>query len=381
MAEIIVPAAPKTVFQALTKSFIQRLWLCDENKVHPQEGGTYYLRWLNGYYAVGEFTTLDAPHKIVMTWHGKNEAPSEVVITLTAVGDETQVTVDHTWVGWQAALENLQYTLQTGLDRRFMRRPMLGIFPQPLTAEIAARLGVPVSKGTHLQGVLETGGAGQAGLQTDDVIVTLAGQPVHDYPSMAVVLQSYSGGDTVEVEYYRGAEKYTVPMTLGKRPEPVVAASFAEVIEQGQVVVATLMQELDDLLKGIPEEVLAQSPEPGQWSANQNLAHLIWAERLYQMGIGQLAMLDEPFDWTDNHPAHITGIVATYRTSAALVQELHRILLETIEMVRVFPESYVQECKPGFAYIAQYILNNGEHMREHFQQIREAVAAVQGVPA
>ena len=133
--------------------------------------------------------------------------------------------------GWTEGMENLKSVLETGQDLRYVLRPMLGIYADEFNAQIAARLGVPVSAGLRLGGVVPGLGAEQAGLQSDDVIVSLAGQPVGDYPSLAAALGPRRAGDRVEVAFYRGSERRTTEMMLSRRPIPAVPTAPGELAE------------------------------------------------------------------------------------------------------------------------------------------------------
>lgn len=386
---INAPAA--AVYHAWTNAMALREWLCDGGQVDARVGGSLLLSWRIGYTMMGEYTVLEPGQKVAFTWMGKGEpGATQVEVTLKPDGSGTQVEVTHSGVGsgeawdavrqqmndgWNESLENLQSILETGLDQRIMRRPMLGIYPSPLTAESAAKLRVPVREGTHITGVVDGLGAKAAGLQTDDVLVSLGGYAINDYPSMAAALSHFRGGDTVAIVFYRGPEKYEANMTLSKRPEPEMpesAAALAEKIKAGQ---AQVEAELDQLLNGVPEQALSQRPVPDEWSANENLAHLIWSERFSHMGLWGAAGGDDSIPWPDNGPLHLVGTLAAYPTSAELVAELKRAHAATAAMAAALPESFMQR-KGSLRTIAQSLIATPVHTRQHFDQMRRAIEAL-----
>jgi len=104
-----------------------------------------------------------------------------------------------------------------------VNRGLLGIQNfQMLRPAVARDISVP----TELGGVyLDTaadvpadGPAGRAGLQAKDVIVTIAGTPVHNEADLAVTMVKHHPGEQVAVEVYRGGKKVTVQVTLGTPP-------------------------------------------------------------------------------------------------------------------------------------------------------------------
>lgn len=386
-----VNASAAAVYHAWTNAMALREWLCDGGQVDARVGGSLLLSWRIGYTMMGEYTALEPGKKIAFTWMGKGEpGATQVEVTLKADGSGTQVEVIHSGIGsgglwdavrqrmndgWNESLENLQSILETGLDQRIMRRPMLGIYPSPLTAESAARLRVPVREGTHITGVVDGLGAQAAGLQADDVLVSLGGYAINDYPGMTAALSHYQAGDTVEIEFYRGSEKHKANMTLSKRPEPEMPESAAALAEKIKAAQAEVEAELDQLLDSIPELALSQRPAPDEWSANENLAHLIWSERFNHMGLWGASGGDDSIPWPDNGPMHLVGTLAAYPSSGDLVAELKRNHAITVAMIAALPESFMQR-KGSLRTMAQGLLGQRNHERQHFDQMRRAIEAV-----
>lgn len=388
-----IQASPALVYRAFTNASALRLWLCDQSYVDAREGGCYLASWNVGFHAAGRFTKLEPGRTVAFTWQGSNEpGTTQVTVTLASAGESTRLELVHEGIGsgeawekaardlssgWESGLPNLKYLLEAGLDARLMRRPMLGIYPQPLTAESATRLGVPVAAGTHLSGVVEGTGAAAAGLQADDVIVTLAGKPVHDFSTVQAALSGYHGGDTVTVEFYRGGEKYTVDMSLSKRPMPDYPMSPAGLAEVVQANNSELIAELHALFESYPEAVLAQRPQPDEWSANENIAHLIWTERHAHMTIWSTVGGEDNVPWPDNGPLHQVGTMAVFPSSPALAAEYRRTKAATVAMVAALPEDLATQNPYGYHQIAQLLTLNPRHDRQHFAQMRAAIEANQ----
>jgi uncharacterized protein YndB with AHSA1/START domain len=390
--------APATeAYRAFTRAVALREWLCDVAMADARAGGRLYLWWNSGYYACGEFTAVEPDKAVAFTWHGRGEpATTQVQVSLAAAEDGTEVTLTHNGIGegaewatarqeiergWQVGLENLQAVLETGQDLRFVRRPMLGVFISEFNAEIAAKLGVPVTEGMRLGGVVEGMGAHAAGLQKDDVIVSTGGKDTAIWPALVAALQGQRAGDTVPVVFYRGGEKKEVTMTLSPRHLPEVPATAEALAEAVRRMHADLTAEVDKCLEGVSEAEAAYRPAAKEWNALETVAHLIAAERENQTWITDLLNDDER--WSDrfenptNVPARIGATVAAYPTLSAIVDAWKRSMAETAAMLDVLPPEFVAH-KGSFWRLGRDLLQAPEHVQEHSAQIRAAIQAARG---
>src|SRR5438132_9818080 len=170
--ERTVHTSPSEAFHAFTHPTALRDWLCNAAEVDPRAGGCVYLWWNGGYYSAGVFTELRRDENLAFTWRGPEDpAASEVRVGFAPHDGKTTISLTHGglgsdegWAeaikqirrGWEVGLENLQSLLETGIDLRLARRPMLGISGGgELDAERAARLGVPVTEGLWLDGFID----------------------------------------------------------------------------------------------------------------------------------------------------------------------------------------------------------------------------------
>lgn len=386
-----VNAPAADVYRAFTNSSALREWLADVATTNPKPNGRFYVAWNDGYYAGGHFTTLEKDRAVGFTWNGRGlPATTEVAVSLRNQDGGTLVTVEHCGLGegeawdvaeaaftraWKRSLENLASVLETGEDLRFTKRPMLGVFVSDFNAEIAARLGVPVSEGVRLDGVVEGMGAAAAGLQAGDVIVNVAGLPVRDFPSLQNALAAFRAGDTVEVVYYRGTEQQTTQMPLSGRPIPDIPPTPAELAEVLRRRYDKNNLDLDAFLNGVTEEEADFRPAEAEWNVKDILAHLIHSERGYQTFINDL--LGDAEAWYDdfggNVDARNVATVAAFPTVSALVDELKKARTETVALVAAVPESLVSRkgsyWRLGFSAADQ----SGDHQDTHLEQMRTAV--------
>ena len=110
-----------------------------------------------------------------------------------------------------------------------IQRAYLGVEMAPVTAQIAKQLNLPVKQGALIQSVVPNGPAKKAGLRGGsgstggiaaggDLIVKVAGRDVKTPDDVANAIAGKRPGDKVSVEYYRGNDRKTANVTLGKRP-------------------------------------------------------------------------------------------------------------------------------------------------------------------
>jgi hypothetical protein len=279
---------------------------------------------------------------------------------------------------WKGSLENLASVLETGQDIRFVKRPMLGIFISDFSAEIAAKLGVPVAEGIRLDGTVEGMGARAAGLQKDDVVVSFAGKPItNEFSTLQVALSGKRAGDTVEVGIYRGPDKKNIAMTLSGRPIPEITFDAAALAEKVRALNDDAFKQLSACLEGVSEAEASFEPAPGEWSAKQVLAHLIHGERGTLQYIGQVVSGFEQWadDFGGNIPAPVRATVAAFPTLPDLLNELKRVLDEVSNLIANLPAEFVAR-KGSFWRIAYNMLSNPQtHTHGHIDQINAAIAA------
>jgi len=387
-----IKASPEQVFYAFTHASAFNEWLCDFSTVIPNPGGRIYLWWNTGYFTSGEFTKVEKDEKLSFTWQGRQE-PSVTTVTVTLKGEEgsTLVTLEHSdlgidgsWIkniqefkeGWEKGLENLTSVLETGKDLRFIRRPMLGIIVGEFNEDIAKQLGVPVDQGTHIDNPVEGMGAEAAGLQSDDVIVTMAGQDTTDFPSLTNALQPHQAGDKVEVTFYRGDEKKSVMMELSSRPFPNIpgkSSDFAKAVETGY---AEQYEELAKFLDGVTDEEASYKPNKDEWSIKETIAHLVHGERGWNIWISGVLGGYQPHydDFGGNLPVVNQATLAAYPTLHELLEQLKRLNKETVALVRGLPDDLLIY-KNIYWRLGINLLESPYHFQAHLDQMKATLEA------
>jgi uncharacterized protein YndB with AHSA1/START domain len=388
-----IKAPASEVYLAVTNPTALREWFCDVAQIEPRKDGRVYFAWHQGYYAAGEVTQVSPGKKLAFTWTGRGEPDTtEVEISIAAKKDASAIRVVHEGVragkkwkettaaishGWERGLENLQSVLETGQDQRFTMRPMMGISGlEELTPEIAAQLKVPLPHGVRIDGTAPGMGAEAAGLQKDDVLVSIGEHNVASWPTLATALQAQRAGDKVPVVFYRGGKKKRVTMELSRRPLAEVPATAAELAEAARRMYDSTDAELAGALQSVSDDEAGFSPAPGEWSVKEVLAHLVAGERDGHAWLAELVAGDERVYSLvgGNSQLRTQAAAAAYGSAAALLDELKRNEAETVAMLAALPGDFVSR-KRSYWRAGNATLQAIDHTRDHVRQIEMAVAA------
>ena len=106
------------------------------------------------------------------------------------------------------------------IEKGYVERGFLGISPVNLTPAIATHIGVPVFEGIVVARVVENSGAYAAGLQGEDVIVSMGGQAIRNTGDLSKFLLENLPGEQVSVLIYRGDSELETKAILGEPPQP-----------------------------------------------------------------------------------------------------------------------------------------------------------------
>lgn len=154
----VIQVKPEAVFRTLSQAYEWREWLCQEAKFASRPKKKWEAKWEDGYEAKGVFTALDPGRKVAFTWEDAlTPKPTKAEFSLKPIPQGTELTLRHTgyepgpkWakalamarMAWPPCLDNLKSILETGIDLRIARRPMMGINFDLLSPEAAKELGV-----------------------------------------------------------------------------------------------------------------------------------------------------------------------------------------------------------------------------------------------
>jgi hypothetical protein len=351
-----------------------------------------YLWWHGDFYSSGHYLELEENKRIKFRWYSSvDPAPTDVTVTFEEQAGGVRVCLDHEipdkgryWKkavdsfrkDWVDSLENLKSVLETGIDLRFANRPMLGIAPGDLTEDQIKALNLPIRDGIRLDGVVDGMGAQRCGLQTNDVIIEMAGRPIHnDANSLPTALAGKKAGDQVEVIFYRGPEKKTVTMELSQRPMPEVPSDPAELAKQARVLYEPALEEVEKCFEGVSDARAMRRPDANEWSALEIVAHLIHGERNNQFFLTGLIDGNEFVSdgFGSNVTAQVEATVKAFPSIALMLEELRRAVEETLAYVSFIPADFAAN-KGSYYRFGSGLLQPNFHITGHVQQIKDALA-------
>jgi len=378
---------PANVFYMFTHEQSWREWFCDSAWAQQREEGRLLLNWQRplwrDLFVLARFAKWDAGKRVEMEWEA-NLDPSRgsVVINIAPTDGGSSVTVTHTFPDgvtdesvtrqktlWENGLENLQSVLETGIDLRLARAPMLGVVVGALDEPTQKRLGLPDRDGALLVDTIEGLGARAAGLVGGDVIFALDDKPLNPTFGVFDFMANKKAGDTVKVDYYRGGEKRSATMTLSPRIMVDVPAGAKDLAVRLREVYEEMESQLDEALAGVSEAVASMAAPDGGWSVKEILAHLVLGERDQQYFIAQHLSDDVAANAVLNQDARVRALVSTHSTLAEMRAEVSRAYQETVAYVENFPDGFVSRRSSHWA-LGQGLLQGGYHLQDHFAQIK-----------
>jgi S1-C subfamily serine protease len=123
-------------------------------------------------------------------------------------------------VGFAIAIDGALPIVHQIIDQPASERAWLGVSAASVdSAALAAELGVPAdTRGAAIVDVVSGGPAEGAGLQANEVIVAIDGQPISSAEDLSTVLASLRPGDRVTVDVVSSQGSRSVQVTLGQRP-------------------------------------------------------------------------------------------------------------------------------------------------------------------
>jgi uncharacterized protein YndB with AHSA1/START domain len=389
--------SPERAYYAFTNTAAVGEWFCNGMEADVSEDGhlhcgRLYFWWNDGFYVSGEFTALKENEAIELTWNGRGDpGPTVVSVSFEWDGEGTRLRLKHSgfrsgddWdalmerikARWEEGLENLASVLETGIDLREARRPIMGfVSPGPITEENAVRYNLSQdTRGMIVGSVVPGRGAEAAGLQSNDVLHSLNGVVADGSARYRQALAGKRAGDTVEVVYSRGGVQHTTHMELSAVALPDVPTTARELSEATKQIYARIDADLDEILNGVSEAEASHRPAAGEWSAKDVLGHLIDSER-YQI-ITWISVLVSGWDTIirpANAQARLEALLVVYPTLDDLRAELSRSHRETVELLARLPEAFMER-KSTYWRVGQVVLQ-AMHPRLHCAQIREAIVA------
>lgn len=113
-----------------------------------------------------------------------------------------------------------------------VHRGQIGVFVQTITPALAKGLSLPREEGVILEDVIPGGPADAAGLKVGDIVLTVAGHPVHNLREFALSLYRFKIGERAQLEIQRDGRKLNVAVPVIERTDDPMR--FADLVNQRQ---------------------------------------------------------------------------------------------------------------------------------------------------
>jgi Do/DeqQ family serine protease len=131
-------------------------------------------------------------------------------------------------IGFAIPANMAKNVMQQLIDTGEVRRGLLGVTIQPVTADIARSLGLENARGALVNTVTPGSPAERAGVQRGDVITSVNGEAIRDGNGLKNEVAQLMPGSPVKLTLLRNGKEQTVTATLGERQSASAEGSRGE---------------------------------------------------------------------------------------------------------------------------------------------------------
>jgi serine protease Do len=161
------------------------------------------------------------------------------------VGINTAIIQGGQGIGFATPISLAKSILEQLKEKGKVTRGWLGVYIQPLTPEVAAKLGATGSHGALVSDVTKDGPAAKAGIRSGDVIVAFNGKEVRDERDLPTIVAVTKPGSKVDVKVVRDGKEMTIPVTIAEMtPEGTAAAGTPDLSKGVGLTVQDITPEL-----------------------------------------------------------------------------------------------------------------------------------------
>jgi len=162
-------------------------------------------------------------------------ANGQVIGVNTAIATGNTGARGNIGIGFAVPVNTVRDVASQLIDRGRVEHPFLGVAAQSIDKEIADVFNLPVEQGLLVVRVFDGSGADKAGLRAGttevvvagesyllggDVIVEIDGKQATTPEDLREAVSAKEPGDKIDIEAYRGDDKRSFEVTLGRQPQP-----------------------------------------------------------------------------------------------------------------------------------------------------------------
>ena len=153
--------------------------------------------------------------------------------TGSVIGINTAIARDSNGIGFSIPINIARPIMRQALAGEELARPYIGIQYVAIDAQLQKELSLPVGAGAWVRLLDESGKpttqnpiksgspADDAGLESNDIVLSISGQTIDNEHPLDAVLTQFAPGDRITLEVLRGEERLSLEVTLGVRPAGV----------------------------------------------------------------------------------------------------------------------------------------------------------------
>jgi Do/DeqQ family serine protease len=175
-------------------------------------------------------------------------------------------------IGFSIPVNMIRPVMQQLIETGTVRRGLLGVNISDINPDVAATYGLPGNSGALVSQVSENSAAERAGIQINDVIVSINGHPLRDSGSLKNAIGLLPPGEKVVVGLIRDGREQTVTAVLGElAPAAAAAATPQEPEEPALDAVFEGADLVDNSSPNGVAGVLVARVDPGSAAADRGL--------------------------------------------------------------------------------------------------------------
>jgi len=176
-------------------------------------------------------------------------------------------------IGFAIPSNTAKWVMEQLVSKGKVERGFLGLTPDDLDPTTSKQYGV--EKGALVVQVVDGNPAAKAGIQVEDVIVSINGKAITSALDLRDLIAKTAPGTKIPVVLVRNKKQQTVTVTVGKFPDQMAAASNDDAGDASElgVTVKSLSQDLRDQygIDNSAKGVVITNVDPGSPAANAGL--------------------------------------------------------------------------------------------------------------